>query len=374
MANRSRCRFARRLGPILLGATTTILMMGPGLLLGAATLLGGSPAAIAQTTQAGYPQRQDPILNDYSQILLPAEQDELRTLLEYLRDTTGIEAVVVTIPSIAMYNTGDRSFEAFATNLFNAWGIGDAQRNDGVLVLFSEGDRTVRIELGRGYSRAYDARMQLVIDEYMLPRFRETNYSAGLYNGTLAMMRQLTGPPPSMLEKLPMQGLVTGAGGLILGGGAIAAVKLLLSFWRPKCELCQVPMTNLSETAAKAHLNAGQSLELELKSVFHNVLECPQCMKRSNRQFVNPISSFSACPSCGFKTLETLRQTTLVQPTYQSSGEAIAERCCRHCHYTDEKTVHLPQLEHSSSSDSSSGGGSSSSGGSSSGGGASGSW
>ncbi len=335
-----------------------------------ATALGTNPA-LAQAT-AGYPQRLDPTINDYGGILLPADKARLRESLEQLRATTGIEAVVVTVPSTAMYGTGDRSFEVFATSLFNTWGLGDAQRDDGVLVLFSEGDRAVRIELGRGYSRAYDARMQTVIDEYMLPRFRESEHSAGLYNGTQAMIRQLTGPPPSTVENLPTQGLAIGAGALFLGGGAIAAFRLLINLWKPQCELCQVQMTNLSETAAQAHLDAGQILEMELKSVFHNVLECPQCRKHSTRHFANPISSFCPCPSCHYKTLEVVKQTTLVAPTYQASGEALAERCCRHCNHSDETTVHLAQLERESSSSSSDSG--SSGGGSSSGGGASGRW
>ncbi|PZO42788.1 MAG: hypothetical protein DCF17_08065 [Shackletoniella antarctica] len=358
---------------------TLALALSPG----KATTLGhplatalGTNSALAQAT-AGYPQRLDPTINDYSGILLPADKARLRESLEQLRAATGIEAVVVTVPSTGMYGTGDRSFEVFATSLFNTWGLGDAQRDDGVLVLFSEGDRAVRIELGRGYSRAYDARMQLVIDEYMLPRFRESEYSAGLYNGTQATIQQLTGPPPSTVENLPTQGLAIGAGALFLGGIGLFGLLKRRDFLRPKCSSCDVRMQPLPPESAKAHLSAGQCTELQLGSVRHNVLECPQCRQIVKRQFPNfgLGQKYGACPICHFKTLETVKQTTVVSPTYSSSGEAIAERCCRHCNHTDETTVHLPRLERSSSSHSSSSGGSSSGGGgSSSGGGASGRW
>lgn len=73
---------------------------------------------------------------------------------------TGIEAVVVTINSIGDYQTGDATIEAFATNLFNTWGIGHKKENNGVLILVAVKDRKARIELGKGYGREYDSAMK----------------------------------------------------------------------------------------------------------------------------------------------------------------------------------------------------------------------
>jgi uncharacterized protein len=345
---------------------------------------GVAPWLAPAQAQASYPQRQHAIINDYGDVLSPLEQEHLQELLTQLRTNRDIEAVVVTIPAMATYGTGDRSFEQFATNLFNTWGIGDAQRHDGVLVLFSEGDRTVRIELGQGYSRAYDARMEFVIDEYMLPQFRDGHYSRGLILGTEAMINQLTGPPPSRLENLPLPSishlqwpsantLKDGAFFLLAGGAGGYSLLKRRNFLRPKCSSCQtVRLQSLPPQAAKTHLDAGQALELDLGAVQHNVLECPQCRQIVKRHLPGS-HRFSRCPSCNYKTLETERQTTTVHPTYSSSGQARAERYCHHCHYRDETTISLPRLQHQSSR-SSRAGGSSSGGGRSSGGGASGRW
>ena len=54
---------------------------------------------------------------------------------------------IITLESQAPY-APDETLEEFATNLFNNWGIGDAARNDGILVLVLPDDRAMRIELG----------------------------------------------------------------------------------------------------------------------------------------------------------------------------------------------------------------------------------
>ncbi|QQE65848.1 hypothetical protein GFS31_25400 [Leptolyngbya sp. BL0902] len=344
--------------------------------------LGTQPDALL-LAQAAYPARQDSQINDYANVIEPHDAAQIRFVLDHLRTAYGLEAVVVTVPSIGTYGTGDPTVEAFATRLFNTWGLGDAQRNDGVLVLLAVADRTVRIELGRGYSSAYDARMKTVIDEYMVPQFRSGYYSLGLVRGVEAMVEPLTGSPPGPLERIPAAWdslpVPAGVRSLLVGGGLLGS--LLLLFWQgtnfvltPTCPGCQRRMKKLDDASARFYLDAGQRLELELKSVLHSVWECPSCRQRTTRKFNMPFQKFNPCPRCRYKTLEVVKQTTLRAATYSSSGEALAERHCRQCHYADETTVILPRLERDSDSSSGSSGGSGGGGGSSSGGGASGSW
>ncbi len=128
-----------------------------------ALLLTFSTSIIANA-QAGYPQRADPAINDFADLLSPSDATAIRSMLQDLRRDTGRELVVVTIASIDQYTTADQTIESFATSLFNTWGIGDRQRNDGVLLLVAVNDRRVRIELGAGYPRSADEDMAIVID------------------------------------------------------------------------------------------------------------------------------------------------------------------------------------------------------------------
>lgn len=107
----------------------------------------------AAQAQASYPPRQDAAINDFAGVLGAGERAAVMQARQALLDARGAELVVATIGSVEEYDQSDRSFEAFATGLFNSWGIGDSQRNDGVLLLVAVRDRRVRIELGSGFGR-----------------------------------------------------------------------------------------------------------------------------------------------------------------------------------------------------------------------------
>ena len=166
------------------------------LLIVLATLIGGLTAAGTRpaVAQSGYPPRAETHVNDFANVLASEDEAELRTMLQSLQEERGIEGVVVTIEAIAAYETGDDSIESFATNLFNRWGIDDRETNDGFLILVATRDRRVRIELGRAYGQRYNDAMQRVIDEEMLPAFRDGAYGAGILAGTEATIAALTDP------------------------------------------------------------------------------------------------------------------------------------------------------------------------------------
>jgi len=153
---------------------------------------------VAQAQQA-YPEPISLHVNDYADVIRVGTRQLIDNAFSDLKEETGIEAVVVTINSIHDYDTGDRTIESFATNLFNEWGVGDSEKNDGVMILVAVKDREVRIEVGSGYGRGQDANMQEVIDEFMLPSFRLGNYSRGIYRGSLAVVGMLTGEWPEGL-------------------------------------------------------------------------------------------------------------------------------------------------------------------------------
>jgi uncharacterized protein len=161
------------------------------------------PVAPIVLGQGAYPSRSDTFLDDYAKLLTESDAAAVRTMLTDLQTTHGTEAVVVTIGSISDYETGDTTIEAFATGLFNAWGIGDAAKNDGVLLLVAINDRKVRIELGSAYGSGPSQEMQAVIDRYVLPKFRDSDYSGGIRLGTQAMIAKLTDQPMPETGDIP---------------------------------------------------------------------------------------------------------------------------------------------------------------------------
>src|SRR5690606_31451508 len=94
--------------------------------------LWGGTAVAAQTL---YPVATDQYVNDYANVISSADEAHIRDLLTGYEASDGVQMTVLTVRSLSDYRTGDNSIEQFATNLFNEWGIGQASRNDGVLLL-----------------------------------------------------------------------------------------------------------------------------------------------------------------------------------------------------------------------------------------------
>lgn len=349
--------------------------------------------------QNGYPARADLYVNDFASLLTADHTASLRSLLSELKADNGVEMVVVTVNSIHDYATSDASIEAFATNLFNTWGLGDAQKNDGVLILVAWKDREVRIEVGAGYGRSLDADMQTIIDEQVIPAFRNENYSQGIYDGTRAVSRRLTArsdqsaaaqPAPMRVETVEETSAATQPGadstslivaGIVAVGGTAASVLgagQYARYHKRHCPSCETVMIRLDEVSDDVYLDSGQKVEELLLSVDYDIWKCPACNFHTLHGYNRWLSGFGQCPSCNYRTLKTDSQT-ISQPTYSSTGTKLISRDCRHCQYHAEERVSLPMLTRptsttSSYSSSHSSSGSHTSGGRSSGGGASGKW
>lgn len=184
-------------------------------------MLAGSAAAQQGQT---WPEYETTYINDYADIIDAKTEARLVRELKTLHEDTGVEATVLTLYSRQAYGK-DLSLEAFATGLFSHWGIGDAQRNDGILVYVSPFDRNMRVELGSGYPRGYDRVASNIIDDFFTPAFKAENYAKGIEDGTIAVISQIARPfhagdaPPSSgpSDKTLIVGILAAIGALIAG-------------------------------------------------------------------------------------------------------------------------------------------------------------
>jgi len=135
------------------------------------------------------------------------------------------QVVVVTVNSLAGWTV-----ERYGRWLGNTWGIGQADQDNGVVLLVAPNDRRVRIEVGRGLeSTLTDKTAQSIIDHEILPRFRDDDLQGGIVAGHQAILQALGGEyrEPTDWESflflllLPFFaiGRFFGFGGGFLGGG-----------------------------------------------------------------------------------------------------------------------------------------------------------
>ncbi|KYZ76530.1 hypothetical protein AXX12_08860 [Anaerosporomusa subterranea] len=122
-------------------------------------------------------------VQDYAGVLSGETKSRIQSLSSNLAQKTKAQVVVVTVKSIE-----GAALEEYALAMLRQWGIGDAQLNNGVLLLVATGDRQSRVEVGYGLEgRLPDAKTGRIQDEYMIPYFKTGDYDKGVLNGYLAI-------------------------------------------------------------------------------------------------------------------------------------------------------------------------------------------
>ncbi|MEZ5710675.1 MAG: TPM domain-containing protein [Blastomonas sp.] len=127
---------------------------------------------------------------DNAELLDEAQEAALSARLEALEGQSGRQLVVATIPNLEGYEIEDYGYR-----LGREWGIGDKERNDGTLLIVAPNERKVRIEVGYGLEGIMtDALSSIIIQNDILPRFRDNDYPGGINAGADAIISQLTLP------------------------------------------------------------------------------------------------------------------------------------------------------------------------------------
>jgi uncharacterized protein len=130
------------------------------------------------------PPRPQGYVSDFADVVSSAERRRIESLSQQLYQKTGIQLAVVTVSSI-----GPRTIEQYAVDLFQQWGIGQAGKDNGVLFLTAVQDRHTRIEVGYGLEGVLtDAVTRSIIERFIVPAFRQGQYSKGVEAGTLAIV------------------------------------------------------------------------------------------------------------------------------------------------------------------------------------------
>lgn len=136
-----------------------------------------------------YPQPDLGYVSDHAGLLTYAEEEQIEQWLWQVESRTNVEIIVVTIDSMTDFpETDNASIESFATALFDVYGIGNMPKNDGVLLLIAKGDRKARIALGEAYGSMRDYDATRIMDNDIIPQFKQGDYVAGITNGTEAII------------------------------------------------------------------------------------------------------------------------------------------------------------------------------------------
>jgi len=86
--------------------------------------------------------------------------------------------------------TGNATPENYSIDLARSWGIGEKEKDNGVLLLIALEDRTLRIEVGSGVEgELTDVTAGGIVDSVMLPRLRANDVDGAVRDGARAVMQ-----------------------------------------------------------------------------------------------------------------------------------------------------------------------------------------
>jgi uncharacterized protein len=139
-------------------------------------LLAGVLLAILPPPPKDSPQR----VFDTAGLLSEAQRASLENLSRDVEQKTTAQFAIVTVRSL-----DGMTVENYANELFNSWGIGQKDVNNGLLLLVAPNERRMRIEVGRGLELLLtDSLCGEIRDEQIIPRFKQQDYAGGIIAGS----------------------------------------------------------------------------------------------------------------------------------------------------------------------------------------------
>lgn len=322
----------------------------------------------------------------------------LDSMLYHLRQTNSSEFVVVALNSI-----GQADPRTFATALFEKWGIGRKEKDNGLLLLFVKDQRQALTEVGYGLEGILpDVINRRLMMKYMFPYFKEGNYDQGMIDGVRAFITYMTTDeankelmvPPAKKENPIDWGtilfwylIVSLLVGLFFIGSILSSLKnaydnqdyskyraissykdftlifcflfpitmLPLSLWlraklhrlrnKPQqCDHCGGKMHKLSEAEEDAYLSAAEQTEERINSIDYDVWLCDKCNKVKIFPYEKQYTKYNRCPVCHAKSYGLQSDKILVEPTTFAKGTGEKTYYCQHCHNTKKVRYLIPIL------------------------------
>jgi uncharacterized protein len=188
-------------------------------------------------------------VNDFGRFLTSSERTTLEIELKSYLKRTSNALVIVTLDSLTDPETKkEYTVEEAALAYFNTWGVGDKEKNNGVLLMISRSPRKVRIQVGSGLDNILtNENCQEIIDNNLVPNFKEGSFYTGIKEAITAIEQRLDNPAPAAQQatasylrptiKTEIKEKPYGNNNPVIGfsiiGGILLACMLYLKFGRP---------------------------------------------------------------------------------------------------------------------------------------------
>lgn len=363
-------------------------------------------------------------------VISKGQEEELNDALYNLEMTTGAQFAICIVNSI---DTED--YYQFAYELFNTWKLGSKESNNGLLLLISKEQRTVKFETGVGLEGILtDGFLSSLLQENLYSFLRKGEYGNACQIAVNIIADKLTTDEAMMEMHLAKPTAKSQVIQMIIYYIIFSVFLFILLLWylywvflqmhgtnnvkynylsrymrfflimsclfplpnvffilyllvyrrrirrqRQRCHKCGHRMNLLNEKEEDHFLSNQQQSEEFVKSIDYDVWLCKHCDHVKILPYENVNTKFELCPNCHSKTYHVVDDRIRVFPTQYKEGTGIRTRRCENCSHKAAESYRIPRKEAvvlvgTGNSGSSSFGGGSFGGGFSAGGGAGGSF
>ena len=163
------------------------------------------------STAASLPEFTAPVVDSIGRVSAEVETQINSELISF-QQSGGPQIAVAVVDT-----TGNATPENYSIDLARSWGIGDKEKDNGVLLLIALEDRTLRIEVGSGVEgELTDVTAGRIVDSVMLPRLRANDVDGAVRDGARAVMQVWRGenvvleptvPSNTITEATPQQSI-----------------------------------------------------------------------------------------------------------------------------------------------------------------------
>jgi len=147
-----------------------------------------SVSALPVFSKTNYPSPTNAFfVNDFASVLSEETEEKIYLLGKQLEEKTGAQVVLVTIDSL-----DGQSIEEYSIGLAMEWGIGQKDKDNGILMLYSNAERLLRIEVGYGLEGAVpDIKAARIRRDYIAPYTQHDDFDRGFLNGYAALVTEV---------------------------------------------------------------------------------------------------------------------------------------------------------------------------------------
>ncbi|MDE6402190.1 MAG: TPM domain-containing protein [Muribaculaceae bacterium] len=329
--------------------------------------------------------RADAWVSDPDGLLSDEARRRADAVLDSLSNATTAEVTVAVVADL-----DGQDIDSYATELFELWGIGKKDRDNGLLMVISRDDRRAAIRTGYGMEGIInDARAGRIIRQDIAPNMKAGDIDNALLQAVNAISMYVTDPKAAdylhsdretgredvsladflrvwlsvsfivvvallawllltyiatrhesdprryaRLDSMRLPFLMSIP--VTLGFGCVAWVALWLMMRRVRlhrhdCPNCGTRMHRVDEIHDNDYLTPAQDMEEKLNSVDYDVWLCPACNETDILPYINRRSSYTVCPDCGARARSLVANRILRQPTTRYEGQGVRLYRCNNC-------------------------------------------